>query len=44
MQINVTKIFHMNYHMKVMHINWSYDQTIIILWNPTIKLIIKVNP
>jgi hypothetical protein len=31
LQINVKKTFHKNYHVKIMHINWSYDQTIIIL-------------
>jgi len=35
--INVTKIFHMNFHVWVMHINWNYEQIIIKLWNPTTK-------
>jgi hypothetical protein len=30
-------IFHMNYHVKVKHNNWNYDQIIIKLWNPTNK-------
>jgi hypothetical protein len=37
MHINVKKNFDKNYHVKIMHINWNYDQTIIILWNLTIK-------
>jgi len=47
MYINVSKTFHitfhMNYHVKVKHINWNYDQIIIKLWNPTNKQIIKLN-
>jgi hypothetical protein len=35
MYINVLKTFHMDYHMKIKHINWNYDQIIIKLWNPT---------
>jgi hypothetical protein len=29
MHINVGKIFHMNYHMWVMHVIWNYDLLVI---------------
>jgi len=29
MHTNVPKTFHMNYHVKIKHINWNYDQIII---------------
>jgi hypothetical protein len=43
MQNNVQKKFHMNYYVKIMHINWNYDWNIIKLWNSTIKQFTKLN-
>jgi hypothetical protein len=43
MHTNVAKKIHMNYHVKVKHINWNYNHTIIKLWNPITKQITKLN-
>jgi hypothetical protein len=37
MHINVPKKFHKNYHVKIKHNDWNYDQIIIKLWSPTNK-------
>jgi hypothetical protein len=37
MHINVLKTFHMNYHVKIKHIDWNYGQIIFKLSKPINK-------